>query len=53
MNYIAALAMDQELGILESFDSLPPDTLIRNPYFLKSKSKSDPDTPGIAVALNG
>jgi hypothetical protein len=53
MNYITALAMDQEFGVLDSFDSLPPDSLIKNPYFLKSKSNSDPDTPGIREALNG
>ena len=53
MNYVTALAMDPEFGILDGFSALSPDILTRNPYMFKSKNTSDPDTPTIKEALIG
>ena len=52
MNYIAALALDPEYGVLDNFNNLSPDILTRNPWMFKS-TKKDPDTPGIREALTG
>ena len=40
-------------GILSGFSDVPPDFLNRNQWMFKSKSKNDPDTPGIREALTG
>ena len=53
VNYITALAMDPQYGILDGTIPLPPDFLTRNPGMFKSKSTHDPDTPNIREALNG
>jgi hypothetical protein len=47
MNYITALSMDMENGILDDTSAWPPDLLLRNPYMFKAKTNFDPDTPNI------
>ena len=52
-NYTAALALDPTYGILSGFSDVSPDFLNRNQWMFKSKTKNDPDTPGIREALTG
>jgi len=53
VNYLTALAMDPEFGVLDMFSSLPPDILTRHPFMFKANKTADPDTPGIKEALTG
>ena len=44
--------MDHDFGILDGLSDLSPDFLNRNPWMLKSKKCSDPDTPTMREALS-